>query len=694
MVEFATARLTPQARSAGSVSSAGSDAIKRLGQASQGAANTFTEFYEKEAAIQGERLLAEIQEEWGRTYNDRSKGAGSGFAKTTMADYDSFVSQKLSAYDEDAKARGQANVPERNRDDVQLALDKYRMRLETKSMAREAAARAAAKNAAVAATKRAKMNAMISDPSLYGEYMETANKKDGEAYTRTMLAMQVRDNPQGVLDDVMAGQYDTYLQPSQKMSFIKLADSGVARIERENEVQMNAARKRMETALGEETAFAQANGAPPVDSAFDADVIKELYATDPERGEAVVDAYNSEIDFAEIQHGVAMADPADIDAQFAAMNAAVEKPGNTPRDVSQRNSFVAAVQQRSEALRTDAANHVNKSEVSIGDMYGEIHSADPEDQPIIANMYVDAQEFEYDRLGVPDQFRTVLPKADAVNQVAQFNDMGSDVAASALSNYLDIWGDASPMVMRQLEKAGLAPEYSVAMRHLDNPGLSQSVINLKGVTTAELETGLLKESISAADVGLRDAMIEYRAAFELAGGPDAADMLNKHYGVADRLILSRIRTGADVDDAVADVVAQMFPETVVSESSGGFVLPVGVDESAISNATDYAMTAEATKLAGVAVLDDPRFPEFVDVELSRASLELNGFWVNNSTGDGLQLMYQVDGSMIPAMLENGKPYSLTFDDLVRGSAIDPAGRLKPDDQGRLPFVSGLHGGKQ
>ena len=90
MVEFRTPRVTPTARAAGRVSAAGSQATKNLANAAAGAADTFTEFYEKEAAIQGDLLLAEVQEEWNRTYNERAKQAGAGFAKGILNDFDKF----------------------------------------------------------------------------------------------------------------------------------------------------------------------------------------------------------------------------------------------------------------------------------------------------------------------------------------------------------------------------------------------------------------------------------------------------------------------------------------------------------------------------------------------------------------------------------------------------------------------------
>lgn len=684
MVEFITPRATPTARAAGRVSSAGSQATKNLANAVKGTADSFSEFYEKEAAIQGDLLLAEVQEEWNRTYNERAKKAGNGFTKGILSDFDKFRQDKIAEYQAAAAERGQANVPKRAEKEVNAALDKYRMRLETKAMGREAAARAAAKAKAVSEARRLKLNALISDPSMLPEYLEGA-KTAGERndYITTAMGMVVRDDPQRVLDEVMSGKWDADISPSQKKSFIKLADSGIAKIERENEAIAKNMQSAYESELQEELAFAQANGAPPVDSSFDEERIDEIYANDPERGAEVKETFRQGVEFAETMHTVSTATPEDLEMEAIKLQEKVSTPGNTKTDVKRQQQFVAAVQERNTAIQNDAAAYVNKNVDVMGEMFGIVESAPPETQALAARNYARNLEFQYDRLGVPDEFRNVIPNEAATNTVAQFNEMGTDVAAQALSDYVNMWGDAAPRVIEQLGKAGMAKEYTVAMRHTDNPGLSQALVNLATVDTTELTQGLPTAMVTDTRNELAETMVEYRQAFEFAGGGGAQETMNKHYEVAEKFALDLVRRGVDPSDAVERAATQMFPESVVQENNGQYILPVGLDESAVRNGADELMSRDALTGA-ISAVNDPRFPDFADMDVTLSSASRAGIWVNNSTGDGLQLMVSLDGYLLPVQTPEGEYYSFTFEDLTAAGQNTLLNRIKGAITGNAP----------
>lgn len=668
MVEFATPRITPTARAAGQVSRAGSQAINRLAGAAQGTADNFTEFFEKEAAIQGEQLLAEVQEEWSRTYNERAKTAGTGFTKGILNDYDQFVADKLAQQQTDAEARGQANVPERNRAEMDLALSKYRLKLETRALGREASVRAAAKAAAVANTRRLKLNALISDPTLLPEYLETAGPKERGDLVVTALGATLRNDPQGVRDQVMAGQWDADLKPSQKNAIIKLSDSGIARQERAAEIALKAEQRSTEAELQEEIAFAEANGAPPVDSIFDETDIQALYSNDPDRGAEVRETYRDAVAFAETFHSVSDASPDDIEMEVESLQGKVSTPGNTEQDVKNLNNYVAAVNARNTRIKTDPAEYAGEAVDGVGTLFDMVSNADPESAPTVAGHYVTALESTYDRLGVPAELRNILPKNAAADQVAQFNGMGSDVAAQALAQYAETWGDAAPRVLAQLDKAGLVKEYSVAMRHLDNPGLSQAIVNLAQIERKDLVAGLPTASVTAAKLALTEGMVDYRAAFEFAGSGDAQEMMNKHFAVADKMALDLIRRGSDPDDAVDRVLTQMFPEAVVQGNNERYILPVGLDETRIGTRTDTLMSAETLRGSDIAAINDPRFPDFADMEVTISAASRSGIWVNNSSGTGLQLMLSLDGYLLPLNNADGSAYEFTFEEIGAADA--------------------------
>lgn len=662
MVEFRTPQQVPTARAAGRVSTAGSQALGRLSDAVGGAADSFSEFYEKEAAIQGELVLAEIQEEWTRGYTERAKQAGAGFAKSTMADYDKFVSDRLAQWQQEATEGNQRNVPARVMDDVQLSLDKYRLKLETQSLKREAAARAAAKAKAVAATERAKLNALIIDPSLMNEYVEGAKTdKQRRSYIKAGLTATMRENPQLVLDRINAGEFVNDLTPDQTQSFIKLANSGIEAQEREAAIVLRGEQARLENELAEELAFAEANGAPPVDSIYDPEAIRDLYPKDPEKAELLIKTYREGVDFAETKHSVALAAPEDIEAEVLRLREAVSKPGDTEADVARLNSYVSAVDARTTQIKQDGAAYVHGTvdeAKRLFELHGEAETSDQ--ASLLSEHYVSTMNLVYDQLGVPDQFRTVLPKRAVTDTVSMLNEMGTDVAAQALTQMVESWGDAAPMVIAQLEKGGLANEYFVAMRHADNPVLTQSLVNLAPQTLADLKAGIPSTDVKDFNTELSDSLLDYRSAFEFGGDNVAIETFNKNYAVAEKYGMSLVRKGTDPATAAEQVISQLFPETVVVGNNMRFIMPDGLDDAKVEVGLERLMREEALEDAGVEAIDDPRFESFTDKVVTYVTGSRSGIWINNSDGTGVQLLISVDGSYIPLLLEDGSPYQVTF----------------------------------
>jgi len=63
MVEFKTPTVAPIARGAGQVSRETGAQLQRASQAAKGVADSYTEFYEKEAAIENDLLLATMDKD-------------------------------------------------------------------------------------------------------------------------------------------------------------------------------------------------------------------------------------------------------------------------------------------------------------------------------------------------------------------------------------------------------------------------------------------------------------------------------------------------------------------------------------------------------------------------------------------------------------------------------------------------------
>ena len=60
-----------------------------------------------------------------------------------------------------------------------------------------------------------------------------------------------------------------------------------------------------------------------------------------------------------------------------------------------------------------------------------------------------------------------------------------------------------------------------------------------------------------------------------------------------------------------------------------------------------------------------------NVGINAASLSSNGKWLNNSTGDGVVLHYDLEGTFIPVLLKDGaKPLEFKFTDLEKMNLLE------------------------
>lgn len=648
MVQFVNPTLVPAARAASPVSTEAGRALKELAGATQTAADTFTEHYEKEAQIQGERLLAETQADWGRRFQEQSKQAGRGFTKSFLQEFD--------AYRQDIAGR----IPERRADEVSLALDKYRINLEGRALAAEAAAAARAKAAAVAETKRLRGNALISDPSLLDEYMES---DPGNADYYVMIAANARasGDPMGVAQEFRDGKWDRFVSPSQKQAFIDAGVAAEARLQREQEVVLGVQRKEFEAGLQEEIAYAEANGSQPADSIFNEEQLGLLYS--PEDAAKIREQYNSSMDFAKVVNEVNTAPIAQTAMEFADLQAEVRKPGNTDQDVARLASMRKAIEQRNEAIQADAATFVASGNDEVSATLEAYQASEGEDREFAGRQYLAAVRTEYDRLGIPEEFRRVLPVPVAEASVKSFQQMGADVAAQSLSAFMDELAD--PRVIEELSRAGLQSEYVSAMRHRNDPGLAARIVGLAGRTEAQLKEGLLATGATDMERELVNSLSEYQQAFE-AGDPtgQATKIFNREFSVAKRLALSYMREGESPANAAEKAAGQMFPEAPIVEQNVRLVAPPGIQPNVVSYSLDLAMEEEAIRAFSPAPLDDPGLQEFQDKEVIIAAAQ-NGVWLNNSTGDGAILNLVVDGFYLPITNADGQYYEMKFSDMTK-----------------------------
>lgn len=648
MVEIITPRITPSARSAGQVAPNLSSSLNRASNATGMVADSFSAFYEKEAAIQNELIVANIQSDWAERFKASAKTAGSGFTKTILGEYDAYAQEAL------------ANAPERGRDELELAVQKYRINLEDKAKTREAAVRAAAKAKAVAETRRLKANALISDPSLLDEYLETAGPKERSLYIRSALSAMNENDPTSVHEQVKGGKWDSDLTPDQKLSFMKASKSKIDRLEAEDEAARKAAQKEFsEDIFNEEIDYVSVTGALPADSDLTDENIDAVAGKDREWAREIKRRRDVAVENAQMVNTISMASPAEVEAIVLDARSRLEKPGRTQEDVLRLNSISGAIESRTSAIAADAAGYVAKHDETVSAQIKLMGVVDPELRPSVAANLARYLDSRFDVMGVPSEFRTYMPAKMAKDTVAHLKGIGADVAPQALGEILAEWGGRSPSIVAQLRKAGLPAEYTVAMRHADNPGLSAEIASLKGIKSDDLTSAIATTLKRDIDAEVLDYTSEYTAAMMTGGGVEAIDIMNDQIDVMRRAAYRRAMESGVSE--VKDLAAGMFPEAVIQGSNVTAILPVGMDAGSVRRAINDATTEDA--MADVVALDILGLPDDVDREVAMASLMSLGMWVNNSTGDGLVLMYDTGGYRIPVETKDGGYYELKFGDI-------------------------------
>lgn len=678
MVEFVTQQLTPSAMAAGQVSGRKAASLGNFGDALQGAANGFSAFYEHEAGMQRERLMAQAQADWSRTFSEKAPEAGAGFAAQTTADYKAYVEKAMSG------------APLRGKDDLQLAFDKYGLDLETRALAVEAAARArataamaaetkAARGAAIASAKRMRGNALVSDPSLAAEFM-AADPENAEYYDKLSLDRRMIDDPDGVAAEVMSGSHDEYLSPSEKLAFVKAGNAAVERGQRDAATANAVDQQGYLSGLDEEVAYTAANGHPPVDSGYDPATVDALYgplpgmtdAANAERaaqGAEVKRRYETAIQDAETLAAVNVATPEALGLSISEAVSSVQAPGRTAEDVSRLASLQKAVETRNAAIVADSAAFVTQTSDETKAWLNAYNTVAPEQRAASAAGYQAAATSNYSHLGVPDELRRVMPKDIAAAQAKMLNEAPAATAALVAQQFLADWNN--PRVAAELTEAGLAPEIGVAMRRADNPGLMAEITNLRGVPKDQLVAGAVGAAGKAApadvDVAMQEALADYGVAFTAGGGPAAAATMAQNVDVATKLALKYVSQGMDPAAAGAKAALDVFPETPINEAHIQLIAPVGVTEWQVSQALGRAMTDEAIRAFAPAAMDNPNFPEFADAEIMIEAAQ-NGVWLNNSTGDGAVLHLNLGGYYLPVVGSNGRPYEMKFNGLPSGGA--------------------------
>ena len=225
-------------------------------------------------------------------------------------------------------------------------------------------------------------------------------------------------------------------------------------------------------------------------------------------------------------------------------------------------------------------------------------------------------------------------------------------------------------LFESLRRKGLSKEYVQAM-FIDDLKIAGDLVATKDLELAELKKGLPSIKTSGT-TGVTQTLnnlplFENYAAAYVTGGDGAASikLLNEQRDMAEKLAFYYVKTqDMEVGDAVEKAVESIFPGDVLVGRNENLIVPKGFKSENVSTALQTLVMPNVLDQFDIVPLSDPRYEGFVNVEVSKEALINNGKWLNNGTGDGVILHYNLEGTFIPVLIGDGtQAFELMFKDL-------------------------------
>ena len=261
-------------------------------------------------------------------------------------------------------------------------------------------------------------------------------------------------------------------------------------------------------------------------------------------------------------------------------------------------------------------------------------------------------------------FVPVLSKFEANQIVANITDQeltGVDASFTYLKSIIEEVGpENSGLILENLRREGLDKAY-IQAAYMDNAIVANDLLSIKNLSVEELKKGQ-PTSVTASNTGIPQTLADnkkvrdYNSAL-LAGGDGAATkrLFNEQYEMVEKLSFYYTSRGMNVKDAVEKAVESIFVGEVNITKNQQYIVPNGIDHKKIEDAAQEILSSDILKKFNIAPLSAPNLDFLEEFQVSEASLRTTGMWLNNGTGDGLILHYNLNGTFIPVLLVEDDP---------------------------------------
>ena len=342
-----------------------------------------------------------------------------------------------------------------------------------------------------------------------------------------------------------------------------------------------------------------------------------------------------------------------------------------PNAIKRLADWEESVANRNDALDKDAALFIAQTNEGVGGAFEAIQETIAAGNIDLASKrLLTVREIllvDYDILQVPTSKQNIMPKQFAGQMVNVLQSIETDVASETFNLIRNSLGDYAPQFIQELRDQGLRPEYVQAM-YSTNAAVQKELLDISGLKIKDIIVGLDSNVPRDVKTELNAIVQDYRQAF-LAGGDDRAiAIFNEQYAVMEKLALARINehdlaSSAAAEGVFQDIVAE-FDQVVLSKQ-GKYVVPMEYNVQTIENNSSMFLNENVLNRLDIAPLDSAKYPRFVNESVTIASLASTGMWLNNSTGDGLTLHFNVNGVELPVLTSDGSAYEVKFSEMSR-----------------------------
>ena len=427
-------------------------------------------------------------------------------------------------------------------------------------------------------------------------------------------------------------------------------------------VQVNRAQQTAVSDLTEAAEAMALTGTPPSGFEFNEDSIREIFPQ--EQADEYIQSWNDASEDASNRGALAymsgdMIDSVAIDLERERVAAEVSgDPRQITKATTRAADWAESVAKRNDAIVKDAALFVantNEAAAGIIEDIGDKFSTGQIEQAAAGLLALrDVMGEQLDQLGVPSNRRNVMPKQMAAQVVNIIQGIESDVAAETFQAINQSLGDYSPQFIEELRAQGLRPEYVQAM-YVSNPAIQKDLIDISKMKVPDILKGLPNTTKNDVISEMNDVLSDYRQAYLAGGGNVANNIYNQQIDTAQKLAFTRLKNGteSDISTAVENALNDLIPEhqQAVNETHGSYVVPMSFDAQVIRYNVSMLMTESALGQLDIKPLESDLVPNFVNSAVALTSLSSTGKFLNNSTGDGLSLHYNINGVELPAGFE-------------------------------------------